>query len=284
MTNERPEGLPGTGVLGAVQWCSCSSRPSLWPTALAPGAPPRPPALVDAPAVPPAPRSRLPALPLRDPVRRRRSARSRATSSTYLEWCRDGGNPARTARTVAGKLPRHAAYCPDCTVEVPTLGKSPAAQRQLRAALRRADAPGRGARAEGEGGDRRAQRRRAPLRAGRAARAVGDPPAPLRAGARTATGCRSRAGPCSPATATAASTATGRPRTSTTWCPAPAAARTRGTTWWPRAGPATPARRTASSPRSTSACARPPREPQANLWVVATAGSIDPAWEPFLPA
>ncbi len=29
--------------------------------------------------------------------------------------------------------------------------------------------------------------------------------------------------------------------------------------------------------------ARPPREPQANLWVVATAGSIDPAWEPFLP-
>jgi len=29
---------------------------------------------------------------------------------------------------------------------------------------------------------------------------------------------------------------------------------------------------------------RPPREPQASLWVVATAGSIDPAWEPFLPA
>src|SRR5712692_283386 len=28
---------------------------------------------------------------------------------------------------------------------------------------------------------------------------------------------------------------------------------------------------------------RPPREPQASLWVVATAGSIDPAWEPFLP-
>ena len=29
---------------------------------------------------------------------------------------------------------------------------------------------------------------------------------------------------------------------------------------------------------------RPPREPHANLWVVATAGSIDPEWEPFLPA
>ncbi len=29
--------------------------------------------------------------------------------------------------------------------------------------------------------------------------------------------------------------------------------------------------------------ARPPREPQANLWVVAAAGMIDPAWEPFLP-
>ncbi len=30
--------------------------------------------------------------------------------------------------------------------------------------------------------------------------------------------------------------------------------------------------------------ARPPREPHVNLWVLATAGSIDPAWEPFLPA
>jgi hypothetical protein len=29
--------------------------------------------------------------------------------------------------------------------------------------------------------------------------------------------------------------------------------------------------------------ARAPREPQASLWVVATAGSIDPLWEPFLP-
>ena len=28
---------------------------------------------------------------------------------------------------------------------------------------------------------------------------------------------------------------------------------------------------------------RPPREPHANLWVVATAGSIDPEWGPFLP-
>jgi 5-methylcytosine-specific restriction endonuclease McrA len=28
----------------------------------------------------------------------------------------------------------------------------------------------------------------------------------------------------------------------------------------------------------------PPREPHADLWVVATAGAIDPAWEPFLPA
>ena len=28
----------------------------------------------------------------------------------------------------------------------------------------------------------------------------------------------------------------------------------------------------------------PPREPTPSLWVVATAGSIDPAWEPFLPA
>ncbi len=27
-----------------------------------------------------------------------------------------------------------------------------------------------------------------------------------------------------------------------------------------------------------------PREPHADLWVVATAGSIDPAWEPYLPA
>ena len=32
------------------------------------------------------------------------------------------------------------------------------------------------------------------------------------------------------------------------------------------------------------ACAARPREPHANLWVVATAGSIDPAWEPYLPA
>ena len=29
---------------------------------------------------------------------------------------------------------------------------------------------------------------------------------------------------------------------------------------------------------------RQPREPHANLWVIATAGSIDPAWEPYLPA
>jgi len=29
---------------------------------------------------------------------------------------------------------------------------------------------------------------------------------------------------------------------------------------------------------------RLPREPQANLWIMASAGSIDPAWEPFLPA
>jgi 5-methylcytosine-specific restriction endonuclease McrA len=29
---------------------------------------------------------------------------------------------------------------------------------------------------------------------------------------------------------------------------------------------------------------RIPREPHANLWVVATAGSLDPAWEPYLPA
>ena len=28
----------------------------------------------------------------------------------------------------------------------------------------------------------------------------------------------------------------------------------------------------------------PPREPHADLWVVATAGSIDPVWEPYLPA
>jgi 5-methylcytosine-specific restriction endonuclease McrA len=29
---------------------------------------------------------------------------------------------------------------------------------------------------------------------------------------------------------------------------------------------------------------RIPREPHANLWVVATAGSLDPAWEPYLDA
>ena len=51
-----------------------------------------------------------------------------------------------------------------------TLGESAAAQRQLRAALRRADAPGRRPRAEGEGRDRRAQRRRAALRARRRCR------------------------------------------------------------------------------------------------------------------
>ncbi len=28
---------------------------------------------------------------------------------------------------------------------------------------------------------------------------------------------------------------------------------------------------------------RPPREPHAHLWVVATVGAIDPAWEPYLP-
>ena len=27
----------------------------------------------------------------------------------------------------------------------------------------------------------------------------------------------------------------------------------------------------------------PPREPHADLWVLAAAGSIDPAWEPYLP-
>jgi 5-methylcytosine-specific restriction endonuclease McrA len=30
--------------------------------------------------------------------------------------------------------------------------------------------------------------------------------------------------------------------------------------------------------------AHPPREPKANLWIVASAGAIDPDWEPFLPA
>jgi 5-methylcytosine-specific restriction endonuclease McrA len=29
---------------------------------------------------------------------------------------------------------------------------------------------------------------------------------------------------------------------------------------------------------------RQPREPHANLWVLATAGTVDPAWEPYLPA
>ena len=29
---------------------------------------------------------------------------------------------------------------------------------------------------------------------------------------------------------------------------------------------------------------RQPREPHANLWIVASAGAIDPDWEPFLPA
>lgn len=28
---------------------------------------------------------------------------------------------------------------------------------------------------------------------------------------------------------------------------------------------------------------RPPRAPHASLWLVATAGSLDPAWEPYLP-
>jgi 5-methylcytosine-specific restriction endonuclease McrA len=28
---------------------------------------------------------------------------------------------------------------------------------------------------------------------------------------------------------------------------------------------------------------RQPREPHANLWVIATAGTLDPAWEPYLP-
>ena len=30
--------------------------------------------------------------------------------------------------------------------------------------------------------------------------------------------------------------------------------------------------------------AHPPREPKANLWIVASAGAIDPDWEPYLPA
>jgi len=29
---------------------------------------------------------------------------------------------------------------------------------------------------------------------------------------------------------------------------------------------------------------RPPRAPHSSLWLVATAGSVDPAWEPYLPA
>ena len=94
----------------------------------------------------------------------------------YLEWCRrdversrcpEAGDARQRTRpdrprNRAGRLPRR----PDPRVEVATLGKSAAAQRQLRAALRRADAPGGRPRAEGEGRDRRAQRRRAPLRAG----------------------------------------------------------------------------------------------------------------------
>ena len=115
------------------------------------------------------------------------------------------------------------------------------------------------------------------------ARAVGDPAQPLRAGAAPEPGAAVTARRCSPATATGASTATGRPRTSTTWCHDRGAARTRGKTWWRRAARATPARRTGSSPRPASASARQPREPHAHLWLAATAGSIDPAWEPFLP-
>lgn len=29
---------------------------------------------------------------------------------------------------------------------------------------------------------------------------------------------------------------------------------------------------------------RPPKAPHSSLWLVATAGTLDPAWEPFLPA
>ncbi len=34
---------------------------------------------------------------------------------------------------------------------------------------------------------------------------------------------------------------------------------------------------------TTLALRRPPVAPHATLWLVATAGSIDPSWEPYLP-
>ena len=81
MTNERPEAVARYGLLGA-----CSGARARPPVAVADRAGARrgrlrPPALVAPPAVPPAPRSRLPPVPPRDPVRRRRTPRSRATSS-----------------------------------------------------------------------------------------------------------------------------------------------------------------------------------------------------------
>ena len=110
-------------------------------------------------------------------TRRRPSPRDLVT---YLEWCRAEAAPnAPRVRSRRGRLPT-----PRPAEEVSNAWEerccsTPASSRSASCSI----APGGRARAEGEGRDRRAQRRRAPLRAARPAGAVGDPARPLRAGA-----------------------------------------------------------------------------------------------------
>ena len=94
MTNERPEGLPGKGF-----WARAAVlvlvRPSLWSTALAQAHRlARPRWWTSAPYLP---------LPDRAYLRFRFETQYGSAGRpaphdlvAYLEWCRDGGNPART--------------------------------------------------------------------------------------------------------------------------------------------------------------------------------------------
>ena len=164
MTNEPASALPG-----AAFWWRATllvlARPSLWWTALQPGACgwPGPGGGAGRRSCPcPTPTtsasgSRPSTGPTAAPTP---TTSSRTSSGAGAERAAPGERAGARydCRAVGRRQPSTATRRP--RREVPTLGKSPAAQRQLRAALRRADAPGRRARAEGEGRDRRAQRRR----------------------------------------------------------------------------------------------------------------------------
>src|SRR5207253_10316376 len=143
--DERAAGRVARGVVLAARGGARAGAPVVVAHRAAPGVPARPAPVVGPPAVPPGARSRLPPLPVRDPVRRRRTARPPRPRDVPRMV------PRRRQPDSGGRAPP-VSFAPFSeTVEVPTLGKSTAAQRQLRASLRRADAPGGGPRAEGEG-------------------------------------------------------------------------------------------------------------------------------------